>query len=181
MLLNMPLQEVIYQIVYYYCLQNILRQTVCLGNLDRVFDVDPMTGIVYVNQSLDFETNERYELWVKAFYESRPLYTAAKKISVVISDKNDNPPQFEQTLVKVSKPEELYPPFEIAKVYAFDPDTGNNGKIKYELLDDNNGMFTVDEKSGLIRCTQKLDREKLDRYTLKLVAIDQGLPRQLSR
>ena len=53
----------------------------------------------------------------------------------------DNPPQFEQTLVKVSKPEELYPPFEIAKVYAFDPDTGNNGKIKYELLDDNNGMF----------------------------------------
>ena len=100
---------------------------------------------------------------------------------MVISDKNDNPPQFEQTLVKVSKPEELYPPFEIAKVYAFDPDTGNNGKIKYELLDDNKGMFTVDEKSGLIRCTQKLDREKLDRYTLKLVAVDQGLPRQLSR
>ena len=94
----------------------------------------------------------RYELWIKTFYETRPLFSAAKKISVVISDKNDNAPHFESTLVKASINEGLYPPFNVAEVYAYDPDTGPNGEIRYSLLDDgSDSMFEVDAKTGFIR------------------------------
>ena len=133
-----------------------------------------------MNQTLDYETYDRYELWIKTFYETRPLFSAAKKISIVISDKNDNAPQFESSLVKVTIPEELYPPFDVAEVYAVDPDTGVNGEVNYKLLNDNDGMFEVDESNGLIKCNQQLDREVMDRYTLKLVAVDNGEPRRLS-
>jgi protocadherin Fat 4 len=150
------------------------------GNIGNAFDVDHTSGVVLVNKTLDYETNDKYELWIKTFYKTRPLFTAAKKISIVVSDKNDNPPHFETNLVKVSIPEGVYPPFVITEVYAFDADTGPNGDISYSLVDDNTGIFVVDDQTGLIRCTQELDREVLDRYTLKLEAVDNGSSKRLS-
>ena len=80
------------------------------------------------------------------------MFSAAKKISVVISDKNDNAPHFESTLVEASINEGLYPPFNVAEVYTYDPDTGPNGEIRYSLLDDgSDSMFEVDAKTGFIR------------------------------
>jgi hypothetical protein len=71
------------------------------GNLYNVFDVDAKTGRVFVNQSLDFETTSHFELWIKTFYQTKPLFFAAKKIVIEVKDKNDNAPQFENQLVKV--------------------------------------------------------------------------------
>ena len=122
----------------------------------------------------------RYDLWIKTFYETRPLFSAAKKISVVISDKNDNAPHFESSLVKADIPEGLYPPFDIAEVFAYDPDTGSNGEITYKLIENEENQFEIDAKSGLIKCNKQLDREVLDRYTLKVVAEDNGFPKKLS-
>ena len=39
-----------------------------------------------------------------------------QKILVTVRDVNDNPPVFEESLVKISIPEGLYPPFDITKV-----------------------------------------------------------------
>ncbi len=154
-----------------------IQYAVAGGNIGNSFDIDTDTGIVFVNQTLDYETTDKYELWIKTFFKTRPLFSAAKKISVVISDKNDNPPYFETPLVKVSVPEGVYPPFDITELYAFDADTGENAEITYQLVGENAGLFIVDDQTGLIRCTQELDREVLDRYTLELEAVDHGTPR----
>ena len=71
------------------------------GNLGNVFGVDSNSGRVFVNRSLDFETVARFELWVKTFYKTKPLFFVAKKVVVEVKDKNDNAPQFENQLVKV--------------------------------------------------------------------------------
>jgi len=71
------------------------------GNLGNVFDVDSNSGRVFVNQSLDFETTTHFELWVKTFYKTKPLFFAAKKVVIEVKDKNDNAPVFENQLVKV--------------------------------------------------------------------------------
>ena len=71
------------------------------GNLGSVFDVDANSGRVFVNQSLDFETTSHFELWIKTFYKTKPLFFAAKKIVIEVKDKNDNAPVFENQLVKV--------------------------------------------------------------------------------
>jgi hypothetical protein len=66
-----------------------------------VFNIDPDSGRVFVNRSLDFETTPSFELWVKTFYKSKPLFFAAKKVVVVVDDTNDNAPNFDNPLVKV--------------------------------------------------------------------------------
>lgn len=69
--------------------------------MGNVFDIDASSGRVFVNRSLDFETVSRFELWVKTFYKTKPLFFVAKKVVVEVKDKNDNAPQFENQLVKV--------------------------------------------------------------------------------
>ena len=158
-----------------------VKYAIAGGNLGKVFDVDPDSGIVFVNQTLDYETHDRYELWIKTFYETRPLFSAAKKISVVITDQNDNAPQFEDSLIKVQISEGLYPPFDITEVSAFDPDTGVNGEVIYSLQDNEaDPIFSVDSRTGTIKCLKELDRETLDRYTIRVIAEDDGRPERLS-
>ena len=48
------------------------------GDLGGSFQVDKVSGSVFVNGTLDYERVERYELWVSAFYSSKPLYSVAK-------------------------------------------------------------------------------------------------------
>ena len=48
------------------------------GDLGGSFDVDKVSGSVFVNGTLDYERVKRYELWVSAFYSSKPLYSVAK-------------------------------------------------------------------------------------------------------
>lgn len=45
-----------------------------------------------------------YELWIKAFDKTRPLFFKAKMIVIEVLDRNDNPPVFETTFVKVILP-----------------------------------------------------------------------------
>ena len=72
------------------------------GNLGNVFGVDPESGRIFVNQKIDFETTPRFELWVKTFYTTKPLFFAAKKIVIEVKDRHDNPPEFENQFVKVT-------------------------------------------------------------------------------
>ena len=41
-------------------LNEAVKYAVAGGNIGKVFDVDSLTGIVYVNQTLDYETYDRY-------------------------------------------------------------------------------------------------------------------------
>ena len=55
-----------------------IHYSVAGGDLGGHFDVDQVSGNVFVNSSLDYETVKRYELWVSAFYSTKPLYSVAK-------------------------------------------------------------------------------------------------------
>jgi len=74
------------------------------GNLGQVFDIDPESGRVFLNASLDFEMVTHYELWVKSFHKTKPLFFKSKMISIEVLDRNDNAPAFEATFVKVTLP-----------------------------------------------------------------------------
>ncbi len=54
--------------------------------------------------SLDYEIVPHYELWIKAFDKTRPLFFKAKMIIIEVLDRNDNAPVFETTFVKVILP-----------------------------------------------------------------------------
>ena len=99
---------------------------------------------------------------------------------MTLRDVNDNPPVFDQSLVKVSVPEGQFPPFAVAKdLFAYDVDTGVNGDVTYRIRhsEPEEDFFTVDQYSGLIQCNRELDREQNDHYLIQLEAVDAGTPR----
>ena len=58
-----------------------------------------------------------------------------------------------------------------------DPSTASNTKIKYNLDDDSDGKFVVDETTALISTTVSFDREKDDtEYNITIRATDLGNP-----
>ena len=156
-----------------------IRYEISGGNIGMTFKVNSVTGYISTNNSVDFERTSKFELWIKTFYANKPLFSVSKKIDIFVRDVNDNAPIFEgSNLVKMSILEGTVPPFTIGyEPLTFDLDTGVNREISYELINDEEGMFSVNQKTGVIKCHQELDRETLDRYILRLVAIDGGSPR----
>ena len=71
-------------------------------------------------------------------------------------------------------------------VRATDRDEGNNGTVKFRLKEDTTEpqgfpselfypYFAVDS-SGAIRTTAIFDRERVDQYSLQVIAYDLGIP-----
>ena len=56
------------------------------GALGGHFDVDLVSGNLFVNSTLDYETVKRYEVWVSAFYSTKPLYSVAKVSQKYLKD-----------------------------------------------------------------------------------------------
>ena len=63
---------------------------------------------------------------------------------------------------------------QIVQVTALDLDTGNNARLSYRLQ--GSGPFRVSPNTGWIVLAGQLDRETLDRYSLTVLATDNGSP-----
>ncbi len=149
------------------------------GNVLNAFGVRNDTGELFVNSPLDFEEVDYYELWVKVHFASKPLFFKATKVIIEINDINDNPPKFSQVLQRAHVAEEQFPPFKITEIRATDLDKGVNGKISYSLTD-TNSMFQIDSTNGIITCNEKIDRETVDQFKIKVDATYNGSPAKLS-
>ncbi|ENN79609.1 hypothetical protein YQE_00314, partial [Dendroctonus ponderosae] len=73
---------------------------------------------------------------------------------------------------------------QIAQFTAVDADTGNNARITYRLITQNNSrdvndyVFGIFPNSGWLYLNGTLDRESKDSYNLVVAAKDNGLPSQ---
>lgn len=92
----------------------------------------------------------------------------------------NNQPEFPQKLYIKSVEEERNPGYVIDTITATDDDTGEDGTLRYSLKATNDGrsqaMFTIDENSGQLSTSQKLDREVLDEHSFLIYATDGGSP-----
>ena len=65
----------------------------------------------------------------------------------------------------------------VLTVAASDPDSGNNGKIKYSITNGNIGdTFYINPETGAITLRRHLDRETVSTYRLTIQATDGGIP-----
>lgn len=62
-------------------------------------------------------------------------------------------------------------------VHAADPDEGINGEVRY-MMESKDNAFSVDLYTGWVTTVSKLDREITPLYTLVLIAVDNGFPKQ---
>lgn len=85
-------------------------------------------------------------------------------------DKNDSPPTFQNLPLLFTVSEDLSAGQTVATVVACDPDT--IGNLQYVLVSGDDGNFSLDKNSGIIKLRDTLDREIKDTYKLIISVTD---------
>ncbi|XP_056238333.1 protocadherin alpha-3-like isoform X16 [Seriola aureovittata] len=141
---------------------------------------DNMYAIV-TKSPLDREENSFYELSIVAKDTGEPPLSSEKTISVVVSDVNDNRPQFSLSpyTFYVTENNDLTAP--VFSVRASDLDESDNAHISYHIPRDSSGdsiglFLNINPESGGIMALKSFDFETLKTFRFHVVASDSGTP-----
>ncbi|XP_075356614.1 protocadherin-23 [Mycteria americana] len=146
---------------------------------ENPFLIHPSYGTLTTAFPLDREITRSVILTVSAADQAinltdRRLDSLAVKI--VILDINDNSPSFTSSPLSYVL-EDVEVGFLVHRIMAKDADEGRNGQVTYHILSGNeNKAFVLDKITGLLTTAQLLDREIQERYSLTIVALDDGSP-----
>lgn len=159
-----------------------IRYAIAGGNVRDALKIDANTGEVTVSKAgLDYEISRQYEVWIEAADSDRPSLRSVCRLTINVTDANDNAPIMERLIYHAEVLEEESAPLLVTRVRANDADTGENGLVNYKLLDDFEGSFEIDSDTGDISTSTKLDREDIANYELVVEATDQGMPQRSGR
>ncbi|XP_029359512.1 protocadherin-7 [Echeneis naucrates] len=143
---------------------------------DEAFDRNKKKYFLHTSALLDYEATKEYSVTIVAVDSGSPSLSSNSSLMVRVVDINDHPPVFGQSIVEVHFAENNSPGERVVTVVASDADSGKNAEIAYSLDPAGNGPFYIDADNGDIRATGVLDRERQDRYELRVVAKDKGTP-----
>lgn len=94
------------------------------GNGADEFTLDKDTGHLKTARQLDREVQSRFHLTAHVQDRDHPGWECSSQIEIVVSDLNDNPPQFSMNLYTVTLPEDAEIGTLVTKVHATDADIG---------------------------------------------------------
>ncbi|XP_038214597.1 cadherin-related tumor suppressor-like [Zerene cesonia] len=151
------------------------------------FRIDSRNGFIKTLRSFDREslsqtTGQNYiTLTVTVSDNGKVKLSDSVRVTIYITDVNDNAPIFTRTPYSVEVSEGASVGASIMRVYSSDADEGLNGDIYYKLIaGDDMRKFMLDEATGQLFINKPLDRESIDRYRLVVMAHDSGQSVRLS-
>ncbi|XP_060936000.1 protocadherin alpha-8-like [Limanda limanda] len=142
---------------------------------------DKMYSLV-AKSPLDREKQSHYELTITAKDSGQPPLSSEKTISVVVSDVNDNSPQFSLSPYTFYVTESHNPGTSVFSVKAFDADENENAHISYHILRDKSednkltSFLNINSENGDIMALKSFDFETLKTFQFHVVASDSGTP-----
>uniref|UniRef100_A0A8C6KJ02 Cadherin domain-containing protein n=1 Tax=Nothobranchius furzeri TaxID=105023 RepID=A0A8C6KJ02_NOTFU len=145
------------------------------GNTNYSFSIDPPSGVISVNSSLDRELWSIYNLTVTAIDNGSPPATGTTNVIVTIGDVNDNEPQLTSTeaQVKENQPGGTV----VAMLNASDADLPpNQGPFTYRLLNLSETSSFLLTPDGVLLTTRTIDRENISEYRVLVLVQDAGHP-----
>ncbi|CAH2108614.1 unnamed protein product [Euphydryas editha] len=152
----------------------IITYSIISGNNGNKFSIDATTGKLTA-KTLDRETQSRYDLTISAYDHGSPVALQGScNLTIMVEDQNDNDPVFDTGHYSAAILEDAPIDTSIIKVRATDADLGYNKRIVYSLANESQGLFRIDNKTGVIFTTGYFDREKISNYRFDAVATDQG-------
>ncbi|XP_078267122.1 protocadherin gamma-C5-like [Rhinoraja longicauda] len=141
------------------------------------FSLDPASGEIKVQEQLDFEETNSYELDVQAVDNGTPAITGHSKVLIRLIDVNDNAPEIMVTSLSGQVSEDAAPGTVVALMDITDRDSGENGEVhchitlgvpfKIQSSLDNHYKVTT---------SRALDRETTSIYNVNIIAWDSGSP-----
>ncbi|EDO48968.1 predicted protein [Nematostella vectensis] len=165
--------------VYYY-----------LSPLSSYFTVNPITGVVILVGTLDYQKQSSYQLTVMATDRGSPRREAATKVILTIKDSQFSPPAdsadpgantapvFTRKALATTVREDLPKNGFVFLATATDNDPpGPNQRLLYSLSGPEAGLFAIDPDSAVVTLAAALDYEKGPTViNLTVTATDQGSP-----
>ncbi|XP_061781512.1 protocadherin Fat 3a isoform X6 [Nerophis lumbriciformis] len=148
------------------------------------FAIDKASGAIRLTKELDYETQQFYNLTVRAKDKGKPVsLLSVTYVEVEVLDVNENlyAPYFSQFALSGLIKENARIGSTLLQVSANDEDDGRDGAIQYSIRDGSGlGRFAIDEETGVIYTTDMLDRETKNCYWLTVYASDHGVVPQFA-
>ncbi|XP_070196656.1 protocadherin-9-like [Littorina saxatilis] len=138
------------------------------------------SGAILVTGDIDYEAEDLYQFVVAAVDLGSPPQNSTCHVTVEVVDRNDHTPVItfpSHDNPSVSIPLDTAPGSEIAKIVAYDLDSGANGDLRYSIRVSNRTMlFLVDEHSGVISLGQQILPEDVRSFNVVVSVHDNGVP-----
>uniref|UniRef100_A0A9J7YTT5 Protocadherin-15 n=1 Tax=Cyprinus carpio carpio TaxID=630221 RepID=A0A9J7YTT5_CYPCA len=148
-----------------------ITYTILRGDPNNVFEVSQTSGLLFLAKTLDREITDHYTLTVTAS-DGKPDGTSTATVNIVVTDVNDNDPEFDPLLPLNLTVQEGEVNAFVGQVKATDLDLGVNGQVRYQLVS-HRDLFRI-STDGSIFTAVPLDREERAQYDLVVQASDGG-------
>ncbi|XP_063769624.1 cadherin-24 [Pseudophryne corroboree] len=153
------------------------------------FSVDPQTGVIRTAiPNMDRETQDEFLVVIQAKDMGGHVggLSGSTTVTVTLTDVNDNPPKFPQSLYQFTVLEDTVPGSLIGRLRAHDPDIGENAVMSYSILDGDAGdTFSVTSDSagqdGILRVQKPLDFESRRSFTFRVEVMNTVIDPQYIR
>uniref|UniRef100_A0A8C5LC81 Dachsous cadherin related 2 n=1 Tax=Jaculus jaculus TaxID=51337 RepID=A0A8C5LC81_JACJA len=146
---------------------------------DGHFEIDSLTGDLFLSKELDYEVTSHYLFRVIARDHSQsPPLNSTIFLSVDVEDQNDHTPSFQDEFIVISIQENV--PIG-TPVYVFNAKDGDgsflNSRVQYLMESHHVGMnpFLIHPSSGTLVTACPLDREHTSTFLLTITACDQAV------
>ncbi|XP_043845814.1 protocadherin beta-16-like [Dromiciops gliroides] len=158
---------------------------ICSIQEDLPFSLKPHLGNFYsiiTEGALDRESRSDYNITITVMDLGFPRLKTEHNITVFISDINDNPPVFIQTVYTLYLRENNTPALHIGSISASDRDSGTNAKVTYSLQPPETGdlplfsYISINSDNGHLYALRSLDYEAIQTLQFTVRATDGGSP-----
>ncbi|XP_060759687.1 protocadherin alpha-3-like [Neoarius graeffei] len=142
---------------------------------------DNMYSLI-TNQILDRETVASYDITITATDLGQPPLSTIKTLLVLVSDVNDNKPQFHQNSLELYLLENNTPGASIFQLSAFDDDSDENAGLSYHMIrnggaqNDMTSFLSINSETGVIHALKSFDFETTKTFQFHVLATDSGTP-----
>nr|XP_019955188.1 PREDICTED: cadherin-24 [Paralichthys olivaceus] len=144
----------------------------------QYFSVDPQTGILRTAvPDMDRETQDQFLVVLQAKDMGGHLggLSGTTTVTVHLTDVNDNPPRFTQSMWSFSVSELAIPGAEIGRISATDADLGENAKLEYTILEGETGdtfNITGVNQEAVIMLNKAVDYESRSSYSFSVEVLN---------
>uniref|UniRef100_A0A3Q0R6Q8 Cadherin 24 n=1 Tax=Amphilophus citrinellus TaxID=61819 RepID=A0A3Q0R6Q8_AMPCI len=144
----------------------------------QYFSVDPQTGILRTAvPDMDRETQDQFLVVLQAKDMGGHLggLSGTTTVTVRLTDVNDNPPRFTQSMWSFSVSELAIPGAEIGRISATDADLGENAKLEYTILEGESGdtfNITGVNQEAVITLNKAVDYESRSSYSFSVEVLN---------
>ncbi|XP_071177027.1 neural-cadherin-like isoform X2 [Mytilus edulis] len=154
-------------------------------NFFSIITLPSNDGVITVYNPVDYENRSQrfFNLTVKA-RDANPNHFDIAHVEITVTDANDEKPEFLKKVEVITKDENIPENSLLHTFSAHDKDSPPNNEFTFSIADHADRFYVeqhgdycmVKIQNGLDG--QTLDRETSDQYTVKVLAIDKGIPAQ---